>query len=364
MGKHNKRKILFTIPTLQAGGAERVLTTLLNYWAKHDTIDIILLVQGSRSQIFYDLNPSIRLIYGGCWSPYTKVFSFFSTYWWIKKVKPDMVISFILWNNILTSFAAKLSRIPCIVAERTMPQFIKNSFIEWVRRKTYLWAQRIIVQTERGRSMFDPKLANIATVVPNPIDIPKKLSLQQENQIVSAGRLAEEKQFENLIKAFSILHKNYPNWSLTIWGEGPERSSLEHLIQQEGLEKSVLLPGATQQLFDEMAKASIFVLSSRFEGMPNALCEAMGLGLAVVATDCLTGPRELIDDGQDGFLVPVGDVDAMAKVIETLITDESLRKAFGKKAATKMKHYDIKTIADLWEGEWERVLGKKKECVD
>ncbi len=358
--KNPKRKILFTIPTLQAGGAERVLVNLLNYWATHDVIDITLFIQGCKSQkLFYDLDPSILAVYGNCWYSYRKIFSFFSTYRWIKKAKPDIVISFILWNNILTSLAAKLCGVPCIVAERTIPNFVKNPFVKWIRDNSYLLAKCVIVQTERGRSMFDPKVTGKTTVIANPINVPKNLSFPQGNQIISAGRLAEEKQFGILIKAFSILHKNYPDWSLTIWGEGPERESLERLIQLEGLEKSVVLPGTTQQLFNELSKASIFALTSRFEGMPNALCEAMGLGLAVVATDCLTGPRELIDDKKDGFLVPVDDIEALVKALKTLIQDESLRKEFGQRAAEKMKRYDIKIIAALWEQTWEKVLGKK-----
>jgi glycosyltransferase involved in cell wall biosynthesis len=141
-----------------------------------------------------------------------------------------------------------------------------------------------------------------------------------------------------------------------IWGEGPERGNLEKLIKEKSLEGRVLLPGRTKKIHEEMAKGSLFVLSSRFEGMPNALCEAMSLGLPVISTDCPTGPREVITHGEDGMLVPVDDVQEMARAMEDLIKDVRLREKLGEKASQKMKQYDMETISALWEKVFDEVV--------
>lgn len=356
----HKCKILFTIPTLQAGGAERVLVNLLNYWASREDLELVLLVhEGKNSKPFYPIDPKIRILYTGHWRGWKKLFLFFSTYHYIRKIKPDIVIGFILWNYIITAIASRIARIPCIVAERSSLHVVQNFFVKWIRGFACQVADCIVVQTERAKTMILKSFREKTSVIYNPLVISIQKINYKATHIVAAGRLSKEKEFDILIKAFAVLVKDYPQWTLTIWGEGPTRASLEKLIFSKRLETSVFLPAFTGQLFNELSKASIFALSSRFEGMPNALAEAMGLGLAVVSTDCLTGPRELIDDKKDGFLVPVGDIEELAKALKRLMDDESLRKDFGQRAAKKMKRYNIKTIAALWEKEWESILGKK-----
>ena len=141
-----------------------------------------------------------------------------------------------------------------------------------------------------------------------------------------------------------------------IWGEGPERENLEKLVGRLKLKDRVFLPGRTKKMSQEMAQGSIFVLSSKFEGMPNALAEAMALGLAVISTDCPTGPRELITEGEDGLLVPVGDVASLSAAMAHLMEDEKLRRRFGKAAIQKMKQYDIKAVSKLWEEVFDEVI--------
>lgn len=359
--KNPKRKILFTIPTLQAGGAERVLVNLLNYWAQRQDLELFLLVHDRKDQkSFYALDSNIRVIYTGHWRGCKRLFLLFSTSYHIYKINPDVTIGFILWNNILTAIAARIIRIPSIVSERNTLHVVQNFFVKNLRDFAYSFSARIVVQTDRAKVMFSKRLQEKTYVIANPVTVPSTVINYKSTNIVAMGRLTNQKGFDLLIDAFSLLAKENPQWALTIWGEGEDRTALEEQIQRKGLTEKILLPGYAQEgIFNELSKASIFALTSRFEGMPNALCEAMGLGLAVVATDCLTGPRELIDDKKDGFLVPVDDIEALVKALKTLIQDESLRKEFGQRAAEKMKRYDIKIIAALWEQTWEKVLGKK-----
>lgn len=359
--ENHKHRILFTIPTLQAGGAERVLVNLLNHWAERKDLELFLLVHEDKTQRpFYLLHPSITLIYTGHWRGWKRWLLFFSTCYYINKIKPDVTIGFILWNNILTALASRVVGIPSIVSERNTLHLVQNFFIKSLRDFAYHFSDRIVVQTNRAKAMVSRTLQEKTCVIANPVIVPSTVINYKSTNIVAMGRLTYQKGFDLLIDAFSILSQGSPEWTLTIWGEGADRPALEAKIQRKNLTEKIFLPGYGQEgIFNELSKASIFALTSRFEGMPNALCEAMGLGLAVVATDCLTGPRELIDDKKDGFLVPVDDSDALVKALKILIQDEFLRKEFGQKAAEKMKRYDIKIIARLWEQTWEKVLGKK-----
>ena len=352
-----KPTLLFTIPTLRAGGAERVLVSLLNHWAEKNIFNLVLVVHDDpKTRPFYTLHPTINVIHTGFWDKHQKWRIVFFLSRIINILKPDGVISFIIWNNILTLLAAKIVRVPCIIAERSSPHVVKNKVVKYVRNWIYGWADRVIVQTGRAQAMFPERLGPKISVIANPISSTAKPSGERQHLILSAGRLAKEKRFSLLIESFSLIADDHRDWNLVIFGEGPERKNLETCITEKGLEKRIFLPGATKEIAQEMAKGSIFVLSSRFEGMPNALAEAMTLGLAVISTDCPTGPRELITPFENGLLVPVDDAEALAESMKMLIEDRKMRENFGKRASQAMKKYDIKNITLLWEKEFKKVF--------
>jgi GalNAc-alpha-(1->4)-GalNAc-alpha-(1->3)-diNAcBac-PP-undecaprenol alpha-1,4-N-acetyl-D-galactosaminyltransferase len=347
-----KPTLLFTIPTLGAGGAERVLVSLLNYWADKNLWHMILVVHDHPdTPPFYPVHASIQVIHTGLWKKHRRWWIVFKLYGLIKVLKPDGVVPFILWNNILTLLANRFACVPCVIAERNSPDMVKNPLLKILRNWVYGWAKGIVVQTERGKMMFSERFKT--AVIPNPVFMAKKSVDYGAKTIIAVGRLCEQKAFDVLIQAFSLLEKSHQDWKLMIFGEGPDRKKLELLIQQKKLEGRVCLSGTTKTISGELAKASIFVLSSRFEGIPNALAEAMALGLSVVSTDCPTGPRELITPLENGILVPVDDVKAMSQGIKTLMDNPKMREDFGKKAAKAMEQYDMKHIAPLWEKEFQ-----------
>jgi glycosyltransferase involved in cell wall biosynthesis len=166
--------------------------------------------------------------------------------------------------------------------------------------------------------------------------------------VMAAGRLRPQKGFDLLVRAYARVVVDHPDWELRIHGGGPERERLLALAKHEGIAENVTFPGLARELGVEMAKASVFVLSSRSEGFPLILIEAMSKGLAVVSFDCPTGPSDVIDDHRNGILVPAEDVDALARGIREMIDDPELRQRCGSAAAETARAYTMDAIGPQW----------------
>jgi glycosyltransferase involved in cell wall biosynthesis len=166
--------------------------------------------------------------------------------------------------------------------------------------------------------------------------------------VVAAGRLTPQKGFDRLIPAFAQVAERHPDWKLQIHGGGAKRNDLRNLIAEQQLSENVALMGRTSGLGNEFAKASIFALSSRVEGMPMVLLEAMSKRLPVVSFDCPTGPRQLLTHGHDGLLVPNGDVDAFGNALLELIEDEEKRRRMGEAAFQTARKYDLDVVGRQW----------------
>jgi glycosyltransferase involved in cell wall biosynthesis len=174
--------------------------------------------------------------------------------------------------------------------------------------------------------------------------------------VVAAGRLAPQKGFDLLIAAFGEVAADHPDWRLRILGSGDRRAELQAMIDARGLADGVELAGATSDIGAELAQASIFALSSRREGFPLVLVEAMSKGLAVVSFACPTGPEDLIEDHANGILVPPQDISAFATALRELIEDEPLRRRLGAAAATTASAYGVDAVGPRWEALLEAVI--------
>jgi glycosyltransferase involved in cell wall biosynthesis len=187
-------------------------------------------------------------------------------------------------------------------------------------------------------------------VIPNAVHRVDQERSQQVNPVViAAGRLVPQKGFDLLIEAFAQVVRAHPEWRLRIFGTGPRKTQLAGLIDQHGLGEHVTLPGRTDRLEKELAESSVYVLSSRFEGLPMVMIEAMTHALPVVAFDCPTGPKDVLTDGVNGVLVPPRDVDGLAAALNRMIGDRELRVRMGKAAATASRAYGPETVMPLWE---------------
>jgi glycosyltransferase involved in cell wall biosynthesis len=189
------------------------------------------------------------------------------------------------------------------------------------------------------------RLACIPNGIPAQVDAPRE---ERAPIVIAAGRLTPQKGFDLLVEAFAQVHARHPDWRLHIFGHGRLRLKLTAQIQQRGLSDVVILRGLTRDLDAELARASIFVLSSRKEGLPMVLLEAMAAGLPVVSFNCPTGPAEVMEHGVNGLLVPAQDVSGLADGISRLIEDRSGREEMGRAARLTSARYEMPAIAAQW----------------
>lgn len=241
-----------------------------------------------------------------------------------------------------------------IVSERNDPaHFSGKKMTKWLSRVLMRKANGFVFQTKDAQKFYGSFVSKKSTVIPNPVSTQNMPEIpyegRRENKIVSVARLDKQKNLELLIDAFLKILKEYPEYQLYIWGEGPERGNIENYIKKLDIKKSVFLPGMTDDIFGKIYRASVFVLSSDFEGMPNALIEAMALGLPCISTDCSCGgPRELIENGKNGMLIPVNDRKALTNSLRFIIKNESYAEKMGKEAFKIREKLNYKKICSKW----------------
>ncbi len=210
----------------------------------------------------------------------------------------------------------------------------------------------LVVLTEQDRESYDRMLNGRLklAIIPNTVhDVTGPRADLGRRRVLAAGRFEYQKGYDMLIEAFAAVHAEHPEWQLRICGEGKLRPQLEQAVAEHRLNGAVELPGPSDKLPAEMEEASIYALSSRFEGFPLVLLEAMGKGMGVVAFDCPTGPRDIIEDRRNGIIVPPKDPAAFATGLTALIEDEELRRRCGAAAAETAHEYTIEAIGPRWE---------------
>jgi glycosyltransferase involved in cell wall biosynthesis len=266
---------------------------------------------------------------------------------------PDVVIAFGEQTNVLTILASRGLSIPVVISDRVDPrQYTPGTAWRLLRRLVYSRSSIVVVQTERTRAFLAGCFRAKFVVIPNPIaacPTAQPEDSTEDQTVVAMGRLEHQKGFDVLLRAFATFVRLVPHWRLIIIGTGTQENELQRLAKDLDLHDNVAFVGTLQNPRVWLQRASIFALSSRFEGFPNALAEAMACGKAVVATDCPTGPRELTEDGKAGVLVPVDDVGALANAFVRLATDPELRQRLGRAARTAMEAYRPDRVIRQWE---------------
>ena len=208
---------------------------------------------------------------------------------------------------------------------------------------------QIVLLTNEDRELHW-KNSNKVSVIPNPItsQSPYPPSTTKEKRVIAAGRLTHQKNFHSLINAWKYVAEKHSDWILEIYGEGGLKTELESLIAKLKLKKHVILKGKTPDIFKVMSNSSIYVLSSIYEGLPLVILEAMSCGLPIISYECPCGPKDIITDGKNGFLVNVNDEITLANKINYLIENEELRKQMSDIAKVTIEQYNIKNIIPIW----------------
>lgn len=370
-------RLIFVTSSLTAGGAERVLSIMANYWATRGHCIHFLTLDEIKGD-FYTLDPKIHRhalgLLHGTNSPWGIIRKHFLRLLWIRQIiknnRPDTVICFMDRMNVATLIATRWLSIPVIVSERTEPRFNRiGPLWSLLRRLTYPCAQALVLQTQSVKEWASNLFPQQHLfVIPNPLsrtvsdatisELPIKLP---PHFIVAMGRMDRYKGFDLLINAFSkaISKDNNHDWELVIIGQGEEYSNLRTLSKDLGISKIVHLPGRIENPDLILHHAEIYVLSSLCEGFPNALLEAMRAGTAVISFDCLSGPAEIIRHGIDGLLIPAQDTNALEQAMIQLMQDEDLRKSLAQYAPEVTERFSIEKVMHQWEDVIQKVVSKK-----
>ena len=355
----DRKRILILIPRMGGGGAERVVSILANNLCQKYRIRIATLV--SRGE-FYQLNQEVELVSANYdisqGSDLSRRFSMgknlISSLFFmrknIKEFKPDIVFPWMKEIDLVSYFAIKgLRGFKRINSERNDPsqrtRFYKKA-LAYVYRETDM----LVCQTEFVAAFYH-KVKN-KTVIPNPVDVkqyPSKVPEGTKKRIVSVGRLIGQKNFMMLEKAFAKIAKQYPDVTVTIYGEGPQRQMLENAIDQDGLKDRFILYGASKDVLNEIKDAAVFAFPTNFEGFPNALIEAIALGIPVVTTDFASGVAREIVNEKTGVLVPVGDVDAFANGLKELLDNPERRNYIRNHSHEVLEPFAIDKVIAMWD---------------
>ncbi|MBT0667212.1 glycosyltransferase family 4 protein [Novosphingobium profundi] len=337
---------------LGAGGAEQVIAQLAHHLIESGHEVDVVAFDMQEERVYHALPVACRVFRLGGRSGLTGIAGrVMALRGLVARRRPDVVLSFLTKINLIAALAVQGLDIRLICAERNNPERQQLHPL-WNRALSvfYRRADTIICQTEGVRRCFGPSLHDRLVTIPNPVPGPDVArSIQPTRTVCAVGRLTYQKGFDRLIDAFAQLAPAHPEWRLAIWGEGPDRATLEARIHEKGMHDRIRLRGVSERPRTWVHEAEVFALSSRYEGFPNALAEAMSVGLAVVATQCDFGPEDLIRDGQTGLLVGEESPAALAAALERLLSDADLRRSLGEAAARSMLRFRPAYVLRRWD---------------
>ena len=348
-----KDKIIISIATLGSGGAERVLSVLSTPLA--DNFDEVQYVLWEGGQSFYPIDSRVKIVslpeLSGRKGRNRQITTFRR---YIMKERPNLVLSFLTPYNMLVLLSTIGMKQKVVVAERTDPKRLLagGTLGLWLRDELYHRANGILTQTEYAKSCYDVKFKGKTAVIFNPVtmndeQVGMALKTLKEHMFVTAGRLEPVKRQTMMIDAFGAFHKSHPNYRLVIYGEGPMRETLQKQINNLGLQGAVVLAGRSNDLWNKIVNAEAFLLTSEYEGMSNALIEAMCLGLPVISTK-VAGATDLIKDGENGFLIDVHDMDSLTDRMTILADSPEQREQMGRGASEIYEQVRQDKICKQW----------------
>ena len=388
MNDNGEKSIAFYIGGLCIGGAERVICNLAEYFYGEGYR--VTMVTKVRDEKEYELNPGIKRIIADITpeeETASRIRNLFARIAKLKRiwkeVKPDVIVSFIRKNNLMAIASATPLGIPVVVSVRSAPEReLKGFGFKTISFLLFRQAAGVVLQTREAYDFFPGYIRAKAVVLPNSINPDflkaseeltlattinqeKKMTVDdripssvKEKRIITVGRIDDNKNQRLLVEAYVKITDHYPDWSLELIGDGSGRQALEEYVGTLPCKDRISFTGSVDDVAKRMSEASIFVLPSKIEGMPNALIEAMVMGMACISTDCpCGGPRDLIAaDESNGILVPVDNVDAMAMALKRQITNDPLRLSMGDNARKIIVTLHPDTVNKQWKNYIENVM--------
>lgn len=367
-------KIVFHLNCLEQGGAERVVSNLANELAK-ENYQVIVATEWQGENEFSLEKEVVRKHVGlrECDKNKGRITKILLCVRYLreflKQEKPDIVVAFAHKANYRALLATVGMKLPVIISIRTDPVGHYDSLLDKIQIPLlFPRAAGCVFQTEGQKEFFPEYLRKKSRIILNPVhdkylDTPQVTA--REKAVVQSGRLVDFKNQPMLIRAFLKVHERHPDYCLRIYGGDSHdgtKEILENLIKERHAESFIHLMGASDSLEKQLPSATVYAFSSDWEGLPNALLEAMSLGLAIVATDCpCGGPRTVMTNEVDGLLVPVGDEKAMAEGICRLIEDRELAERLGRNAREIRSRVNGKEIMGQWRNYMEEVIARSKQ---
>jgi GalNAc-alpha-(1->4)-GalNAc-alpha-(1->3)-diNAcBac-PP-undecaprenol alpha-1,4-N-acetyl-D-galactosaminyltransferase len=369
-------RLTLIISSLEQGGAERILAMLASAWVKRGT-EVTLIRFDDSDGAAYPLHPAIVL--KSLEVPNRVAGSFFRALRrngqrvrrlrrMVRESRPDVVISFLDFPNVITLLATRGLGLPVIVSERANPEYdeLKPAW-KVLRRLLYPLSAALVCQTSAMVAMLQRKIKVEGYAIPNPVMLPASLSAGTlrlakagPRTLIAMGRLVPQKGFDLLLEAFARIAGKHSEWSLKVLGKGPLKAQLEAQAESLGLKNRVNFAGTVPDPFPVLRDADLFVFSSRFEGFGNALAEAMACGLPVISFDCPAGPSDIILNGVNGVLVPREDVAALANAMDRLMSEPAERARLAGRAPEVLERFSLDRILGMWDELIHHVLLDRK----
>lgn len=358
-GKMKPKKFVFYTNSLIKAGAQRVIINLTESLLSKG--HQVVIVTTTIYEPEYDLPKGAKRIFPDITEEemtdsrienFKRRFLKLRNVW--KTEKPDVIISFIGKNNFMAILTAWGLKIPLITSVRGEPKAEYYSKVQEILAKTLMGkADGIILQTPDARDYFPKWIQKKSVILENPLNpefIDEYYTGERVKEIVTVGRIDANKNQRLIVEAFEKIADDIPDVKLVIYGGGEGKEKLEDYVSKSPYKERIQLPGPVSDVKNQIQKVKLFVLSSNTEGMPNALMEALALGIPSISTDCpCGGPRMLMEGKENGVLVPVGDADAMAEAMKQLLMDEHMWKKYSENAYKAAKELHPDSINRKWE---------------
>lgn len=348
-------KLLFLVDSLSHGGAGKVVTILSDVFQRRgNDVKNVAVFHSSLDGHDYSNNENVESIF--MLNEERERITFIRRIMRIRRIikekSPDIVIAFTNEIAEYTIIAAFGIRCKVFVSERVDPHVSpENRLLRLIRNPLYFFADGVICQTEEMLGYFPKYVQRKGTVIVNPIseELLSKEAISKEKTVISVGRLCEQKDYITAIDAFGLFSVSHCDYIYKIFGAGPLREDLASYIEQKGLKDKIKLCGHCMDIDEEVVKASMFVMSSLYEGLSNALIEAMALGVPCISTDHPIGDAKMLLSNDCGILVPVNDSSSLASAMSTIADDALLAKRISLNARVKCEAFTVNNVMMKWE---------------